>query len=304
MTVENRKEFTQLLHKKAKGTLIIIGGREEKEGDCAILKEVVRRVGKGQLVIATVASMVPEELAADYRKVFKELGLAQKQVHVFDARTREDAYKEEYIELIKKAKVVFFTGGDQLRITSQIGDSMLFRHMTNLYMNGGTIVGTSAGAAAMSETMLFYGPSDESNKISTLGMAPGLGLLRELVIDTHFAERGRMGRLLGAVAQNPKNMGIGIDENTSIIVEHEDQFRVMGSGAVYVVDGTQIGYTSLSEGRPEGIVTIHNAKIHVLGNGDKFDLQSRCPITPPESDPVSGNGNHSRSHATVSGNGR
>src|SRR5215218_394842 len=102
MTVESRKEFAQLLHKKPKGTLIIIGGREDKEADCDILKEVVRRVGRGQLVIATVASSVPEELASEYRKVFRQLGLNAKQLHVFDARTREDAYKEEYIDLIQK----------------------------------------------------------------------------------------------------------------------------------------------------------------------------------------------------------
>lgn len=279
MEYVSREAFAELAHKKPKGTLIIIGGREDKEGDRLILQEVVRRVGSnGRLVIATVASMVPEELAEVYKQVFRELGLKAKQLDVLDARTREDAYQEKNIEMVKRSTVVFMTGGDQLRITSQIGDSPVFRELYQLYLRGGTVVGTSAGAAAMSETMLFYGPGDESNKISSLGMAPGLGLLRELVIDTHFAERGRMGRLLGAVAQNPRNLGIGIDENTSIIVEHEDHFRVMGSGAVYVVDGTGITFTNLSEGRPEGVVAIHNAQLHVLGEGDSFNLRNRCPI--------------------------
>src|SRR5215213_8078218 len=127
----------------------------------------------------------------------------------------------------------------------------------------------------MPETMLVSGPGDESNEVSALMMAPGLGLIRDVVIDSHFAERGRMGRLLGAVAQNPRNLGIGIDEDTAIFVEPNDLFRVIGSGAVYLVDGTDISYSSLSEKQPEGIVSMCNTKLHVLGKDDCFDLRTR-----------------------------
>src|ERR1044071_477846 len=215
-----------MMSNQPKGTLIIIGGHEDKEGDRAILKEVARRARQdsGRIVIITVASQEPEELAKDYQKVFGELGV--KHVNVLDIREREEAHDEANIEKILGARVVFFTGGDQLRITSQIGDSDVFKCLRELYHDGGTIVGTSAGAAAMPETMLIGGASDTSNRVSALSMAPGLAFARNVVIDSHFAERGRIGRLLGAVVQNPRNLGIGIDEDTAIVLERDDCFWV------------------------------------------------------------------------------
>jgi cyanophycinase len=150
--------------------------------------------------------------------------------------------------------------------------------MRRAYIEGGFVAGTSAGAAAMPETMIIGGPGDESNRISALSMASGLGLLHDVVIDSHFAERGRLGRLLGAVVQNPRNLGIGIDESTAIVVERDERFRVIGSGAVYVVDGSEISHSSLAEDKSEGVVTIHDLKLHVLGDGDCYDLKTRKPI--------------------------
>ncbi len=271
--------------KKPKGDLIIIGGAEDKEGDMPILKEVAARARskKSRLAVVTVATNLPEEVGQEYADVFKELGV--RQVDVIDIRTREEAHLDSNIGTIMKSSVVFFTGGDQLRITSQVGDSPVYRCLHEIYVNGGTIAGTSAGAAAMSETMMLSGPSDKSNEISALGMAPGLGLVSGLVIDTHFAERGRIGRLIGAVAQNPRNLGVGIDEDTAIVIEGEKEFRVLGSGAVYVVDGTGVTYSSLSEKNPEGMLSIFDVKLHVLAENDTFDLTSNRPFCPekPES---------------------
>jgi cyanophycinase len=263
---------------KPKGTLIIIGGHEDKEGDREILQEVARRAQQdsGRIVLVTVASQEPQALVDDYRAVFAKLGV--KKVDVLDIRTREEAYDDQNVQKVKGAPVVFFTGGDQLRISSQIGDSDVFKCMQEIFYNGGTIVGTSAGAAAMPETMLIGGAGDESHRISALSMAPGLAFLQDAVIDSHFAERGRIGRLLGAVSQNPRNLGIGIDEDTAIIVEDHDCFWVLGSGAVYVIDGAGISYSSLSEKTPEGVVSIDDVKLHVLGAGDQFDLRKRRPI--------------------------
>ncbi len=115
-------------------------------------------------------------------------------------------------------------------------------------------------------------------------MAPGLGFLPGVVIDSHFAERGRIGRLLGAVVQNPRNLGVGIDENTAIVVEGQQRFRTIGSGAVYVIDGTRISYSGLSERHPEGVVSIHDATLHILGEGDVFDLRERRPYTADRGD--------------------
>jgi cyanophycinase len=270
------------MHPQPKGTLIIIGGHEDKDGDRPILAHVAEQArhknGNGRLVIVTVATEAPAEMAEQYTTVFTELGVHT--IDVLDIRTRAEAHDQANVQKLAKAAVIFFTGGDQLRITSQIGDSPVFRCMHERYQQGGTIVGTSAGAAAMPETMLVGGPSDTSSKISGIAMAPGLGLLASVVVDSHFAERGRMGRLLGAIAQNPKNLGVGIDEDTAILVKPDQPIQVLGSGAVYVVDGQDVSYSSLSEKNPEGIVSIFDVKVHVLGADDRFDLRERRPVQP------------------------
>jgi cyanophycinase len=268
------------MQSQPKGTLIIIGGHEDKGGDRPILTYVAEQArrtnGNGRLAIVTVATEKPAEMAEQYTAIFKELGVQT--IDVLDIRTRAEAHDQANVDKIAKAAVVFFTGGDQLRITSQIGDSPVFRCLHERYRTGATIVGTSAGAAAMPETMLVGGPSDSSNEVSGIGMAPGLGLIAGVVIDSHFAERGRMGRLLGAVAQNPKNLGLGIDEDTAIVVRQNQHIQVLGSGAVYAVDGQAVSYSSLSDKNPEGIVSIFDVTLHVLGADDHFDLQERRPV--------------------------
>lgn len=263
---------------KTRGTLIIIGGHEEKQGDRAILTEVARhaRGPSHRLVIVTVASQLPEELGRDYTTIFRDLGVGH--VEHLDLRVREDAKDPKVVERVERASVIFFTGGDQLRITSQVGDSPVYRCMQKRYREGACIAGTSAGAAAMPETMLIAGSGDSAPDMSALGMAPGLGLVDGVVIDSHFAERGRMGRLLAAVAENPKNLGLGIDEDTAVVLSPDRSFRVIGSGAVHVVDGAGISYSALSERRPEGALSIFGVKLHVLADGDCFDLDQRTPV--------------------------
>jgi cyanophycinase len=278
------------MNSNVRGSLIIVGGHEEKGKDAerSILEEIAARAKrrKGNLVVVTVASQLPEEMAADYRAAFRDLGV--RDLEIVDIRSRDDACDDSVVEKIRNASVVFFTGGDQLRITSQVGDSPTFQCLSEIYRRGATIAGTSAGAAAMSETMLVSGAGDESVEISALGMAPGLGFISGVVVDSHFAERGRFGRLLGAVAQNPKNIGLGIDEDTAIVVERDKQFRVLGSGAVYVVDGTGVSYSSLSERRAEGVLSIFDVKVHVLGDGDSYDLTHRRPVLPDERSEMAG----------------
>ncbi|HEX8700849.1 MAG TPA: cyanophycinase [Myxococcaceae bacterium] len=269
------------MKKKRRGDLLVIGGHENKESDeeKAILNQAANKVKEadGRLVVLTVASMEPEPLADTYRKAFGRLGV--KHVDVLDIRSREEAYDPGNVEKISNAGVVFFTGGDQLRITSQMGGSPLLERIFELHDQGVAIVGTSAGAAAMSETMLISGPTNQSRLVG-LSMAPGLGLLEGVIVDSHFAERGRFGRLMGAVAQNPHNLGLGIDEDTAIHVTNDEEFTVLGSGAVYVIDGTGVRYTTLSDRQSEGILTIHDARVHMLGRGDRFNLKERRPIVP------------------------
>lgn len=268
---------------KKQGRLFIIGGALQEGADNPILEAMADAADGGPMVLINAASTEPDGIKEKYSEMFKGVGI--KRIELIDIRTRPDAYTETNIKLCKQASVLFFTGGDQLRITSQIGDSPVFRTLQERYQEGCTIAGSSAGAAAMPQTMIIGGPSEESNRVSALAMAPGLGLLPNVVVDSHFAERGRMGRLLGAVVQNSANLGVGIDEDTAILVDAGRHFRVIGSGAVYVIDGAGISYSSLSEDDPDGVVTIHDVKLHVLAAGSCFDLTERQPAAPKEARP-------------------
>jgi cyanophycinase len=261
------------------GTLVIIGGHEDKEGKCKILSEVASRLKGGKLVIATVASHEPEGYFASYEKAFGSLGLTDLvELYIEDRAETADAKK---LAALDTARGVFFSGGDQLRISSQIGDTPFETKVRHIFDQGGVIAGTSAGASAMGETMLIRGASAESHRIGDLHMAPGLGLVPGVIIDQHFAERGRIGRLLGAVALNPRILGIGIDENTAVVVEGT-RFCVVGQGAVYVVEGAGVTCSNIAEGESDKTLSIFDVRLHVLSEGDCFDLAKRRPVAAPE----------------------
>jgi cyanophycinase len=282
------------LELQGKGTLCIIGGHEDKDGDREILEAVVARAHHGRIVVATVASGVPEELWETYSKVFDQLGASD--VARLDVPERGGAYGNDSLKLLASAQGVFFTGGDQVRITSNIGGTPVCDAIRDVFGRGGVIAGTSAGASAMSETMLISGEDQQSVRIrQSLHMAPGLALLPGVIIDQHFAERGRMGRLVGAVAQNPRLLGVGIDENTAIIAQG-DSFEVMGDGAVYVVDAIGESYTNISEADPEDIMAVFDLRLHILSPGSAFDLKTRRPSRPP-------NGNGKPANGSRRGNG-
>jgi len=262
---------------KADRTLIIIGGKEDRSSDKIILGEVAKRVGSGKLVVSTVAMPTPANgLFEEYEKAFRALGV--KHIFKLEIRDREEATRDSKVRILDDAEAVFFTGGDQVKITSQIGDTPIFNRVHEIYEKGGLIAGTSAGASAMSETMLVEGGDEESHVIGgAMRMAPGLGLIGGVIIDQHFTERGRIGRLLGAVAQNPRNLGIGIDEQTAIVVERDNSFYVIGSGAVYVMDGSTVTYSNIAQEALKKTLSIHDVAFHVLSQGDEFDLHTRRP---------------------------
>jgi cyanophycinase len=260
---------------RPKGRLILIGGAEDREGEMQILKEVAAGARRGKLAVMTAASHEPEAMWALYQRIFHTLGV--KEVVHIAIQQREDAYRPENVRLLKDARVIFFTGGDQVRITSHLGGSPLCDTLRQAYEDGVTLAGTSAGTSCMSETMLVGGNGDESHKVgSALFMAPGLGVITNVIIDQHFAERGRIGRLLGAVAQNPRILGIGIDENTAILV-NDGRFRVLGAGAVYVIDAISESYTNVSEEGPEQVMSIFDVRLHIMSTNDVFDLATRRP---------------------------
>jgi cyanophycinase len=265
--------------KRSRGPLIIIGGGEDREGERVILREVARYLNGGRLVLATVASHQPEGYFEVYQKAFADLGIEDLvELYVQD---RAETLDPEKLRLFDSAAGVFFSGGDQLRISSQIGDTPIEQRVREIHERGGVIAGTSAGASMMSETMLVKGTSGESHKIGDLHMAPGLGLVRNVIIDQHFAERGRFGRLFGAVAHNPRELGIGIDEDTALVLQ-DSHFKVVGSGCVYVADGAAVTYSNIAEARPERALSMYDIRLHVLSSGDSFDLAKRRPAVVPD----------------------
>jgi cyanophycinase len=262
----------------SRGPLIIIGGHEEKAGDRVILKEVAKRVNGGKLVVATVASHQPEGYFESYQEGFQGLDVGELvELYVHD---RAETHDPRLLKVFEGASGVFFTGGDQLRLSSQIGDTEIERQVRAVWERGGVIAGTSAGASVMSETMLVKGTSGESYRIGDLHMAPGLGLVRDAIIDQHFAERGRFGRLLGAVAHNPRVLGLGVDENTAMVLE-DGSFTVLGAGAVYVVNGENVSYSNIAEEKRERPLTMFDVRLHVLSSGDSFDMRTRKPACGP-----------------------
>lgn len=267
--------------RKQQGRLLIIGGHEDRDNDRLILRAVAEHVGgSGKLVVATIASELPKKLWEDYERVFRGLGI--RHVHRLELEKREDAKTAQKLKVLDDATAVFFTGGDQLRITSQIGDTPIYERLHEMHRAGGLIAGTSAGASVVCETMMVGGDGNGSNRLGIgLRMAPGLGFFKGVIVDQHFAERGRMGRLLGAVAQNPRMLGIGIDENTAILVKGHRTFTVIGDGAVYVLDGSTVSYSNIAEERVEKTLSIYDIRLHVLTQGDTFDLGDRRPFSHP-----------------------
>jgi cyanophycinase len=264
--------------KKQQGKLIIIGGHEDREGDREILKAVAAGVGDGKLCIVSVASSVGDELWDSYKHVFKDLGV--KKLSHLDVVHRTQSVDQAGYKAVKDATAIFFTGGDQLKITSELGGTIIQDRIAEIYKNGGVIAGTSAGASVMGETMMISGNSDASFRIgSSLKMAPGLGFATNMMIDQHFAERGRIGRLIGATAHNPKYLGIGIDENTAIVLQDRFRFDVIGTGAVYVLDAHEANGCNVSEAEMDAALSIFNVKLHLLSKGNYFDIVLKKPFT-------------------------
>ncbi|WP_053955249.1 cyanophycinase [Inediibacterium massiliense] len=258
--------------------LMIIGGAEDQTSDKVILKKLVDCIPKKEkrMVVITTATEEPKEVGEQYVKVFEKLGV-QKTV-VLNITNREDTHDPKIKEEIEKGDCIFFTGGDQLRISSILGGTTVHELLHEIVEKGKIIAGTSAGASMMSEIMVVEGKDEEAPSRCTIKMAPGMGLVEGVIIDQHFNQRGRIGRLLAAIAQNPHSIGIGIDENTAILLNHTNVFEVVGSGVVTVIDGRNITYTNTSEQYPDDPLAITNVTVHVLPNGYRYDFSTNTPI--------------------------
>lgn len=260
--------------------MLIIGGAEDKTGDRVILRTFLHLAGgkRSRVCVMTVAAAHPKETGETYLDVFHQLGAVE--VQVLHLSSRAQAFESQAQQLIVDSTGIFFTGGDQLRITSMLGGTPVDQALREALRRGAVIAGTSAGASAMSSVMIVEGKGDESPKKCAVRLAPGLRLLENAVIDQHFAQRGRIGRLLSAVSQNPYVLGIGVDEDTAILLGPMQVFRVIGSNSVTVVDGRSVLLTNVSELSPHEPLAMSHVLLHVLPEGFGFDLKSRQPLSP------------------------
>lgn len=258
---------------KKAGTLVMIGGAEDKGATGDILSRFVDLLGERRLVVMTCATEDPAGAWDRYRMAFRELGV--KNIAHVDIRDRVAALDPTSTEPLEGAGGVFFTGGDQLRITSHLGNTPGFQRIADVLSSGGIVAGTSAGAAVMSETMLTGGQSDNTPRVGDIvSMAPGFGFLRGYLVDIHFSERGRMGRLVGAVAQNPQIVGVGIDEDTALFVK-DACAEVVGSGGVWLVDGALAHDSNVADGARDETLCIQDVRVDVLNAGQRFEMVNR-----------------------------
>jgi cyanophycinase len=259
-----------------KGTLVAIGGNEDKDSDLEILSTTMSLTNKKNPVIAliTSASAEPEETAERYRNAFNKLNA--KNVHVLNITTRDEALTEEGLTEIQKADMVFFTGGDQLRITSILGGSPILKEIRRKYFEDDCVVaGTSAGASALPETMIYEGESPEALKKGTVQMTSGIGLVRKVVIDSHFIKRGRFSRLMETVTTNPGIIGLGLGEDTGIIIRDGHFIEAIGYGLVVIFDGQDILHSNITDIEIGYAIAVQNVIVHTLVKGYRYDLLSR-----------------------------
>ncbi|HMG08034.1 MAG TPA: cyanophycinase [Mucilaginibacter sp.] len=274
-----------------KGKLIIIGGAVDmgsnvtiqehilqpdyiKFFEQGILKRIITESAKheGSLIeVITTASQIPELVGNEYIKAFGQLNVTN--VNVLHVKSREDAGNREYLERIRKADVVMFSGGDQLRLTAIFGGTEFLQILKQRYVKENFLIaGTSAGAAAASTHMIYRGQSNEALIKGEVQITAGLGFIDSVIVDTHFVQRGRIGRLMYAVATNPGILGIGLGEDTGLLVTEGSMMEAIGSGLIILVDGRNIVATNIYDVEIGSPVSIDNLKVHVMSIFDKYDL--------------------------------
>jgi cyanophycinase len=262
-----------------RGYIVPIGGAEEKIRGQAILQEFVDLCGGSRAKIAVIptASQL-DDIGDQYEEVFLELGA--KRVRTFPFREREDCSREDLLEKLREANGIFLTGGNQLRLSTTLGGTPAARMLRHLNAHGVPVAGTSAGAAFLSEHMIAFGDEGPSPRADIVTLAPGLGLTNQVIIDQHFRQRGRLGRLLSALAYNPFAIGLGLDEDTAAFIGPDDVVEVHGSDAITIVDPSEVEYTSMDSSQHHDPVCIIGVRLHILIAGASYNLQTRTAMAP------------------------
>src|SRR5215470_17621676 len=258
------------------GHLLVIGGAEDKYNERRILKKFLSLAGdeKAEVLIVPVASDFPEFAADVYTQAFRNLGVSSPRV--LRVTSRQDAFEANADELLEGVTGVFITGGDQMRLVSVLGGTKFAAKLRKMVRDTDMVLaGTSAGAAGMSTSMIVRGESTSHPHKSAVRLSPGLGFLKNIIIDQHFTERGRISRLITAVSYNPYNLGIGIDENTAIILNNQGVMEVFGAGSVTIVDGSHITYNEIAEVAEHETFSVCGVQLHILRDGLVYDYLDR-----------------------------
>ncbi len=240
------------------------------------MRKIIDESCKGiesRIEVIPTASQIPQIVGPEYKRAFEFLGA--KDVHIMDLTRREEANSEEFMKRAREADVVMFTGGDQLRLTSILGGTRFHDIILDKYINENFVyAGTSAGAAAASENMIYQGSSSEALLKGEIKTTQGLGFIDNVLIDTHFVQRGRIGRLFQAVVNNPRTLGIGLGEDTGLFI-YQNRMTAVGSGLVILVDGRFIKDTNLTNINLGEPISIDNLTVHVMSQNDFFDLTTK-----------------------------
>lgn len=263
-----------------RGYIVPIGGAEERWRDPRILRRFVELCGgdRARIAIVPTASML-EETGPHYEKAFAELGVAEARSLPFERRA--DGNRAEWLAALSEATGVFLTGGNQLRLSTTLGGTRAALLLRERNAQGLHVAGTSAGAAVLSEHMIAFGEEGATPRASMVTLAPGLGLTSHVVIDQHFRQRDRLGRLLTALAYNPSAIGLGLDEDTAAFLRPDDVIEVHGSGAITIVDPEDVEFSSMDSSHQDDPVCVIGVRLHVLIEGGTFDLATRTASPAP-----------------------
>ena len=257
------------------GRLIAIGGNEDKVDDLLVLKRVVQEIGRSDFKIAVItsASREPEIRGKEYYQVFTSLGASE--INILDVGTRVQANDIAIANSFEDVDLIFLAGGDQLRLTSILGGSRVLGNIQNRLKTGVLIAGTSAGAAVFSDTMIYEGNSKEGLLKGKVLTTTGFGFVENIVIDTHFMSRGRIGRLVQIVTTNPSCIGIGIGEDSGVVLKGDGTIEIIGSGQVIIVDGSEIIHSNIMDIKHGESIAVEHVIIHSLVNGYSYNFKDR-----------------------------
>ncbi|EWG98352.1 cyanophycinase [Halomonas sp. BC04] len=266
----------------ASGHLVAIGGAEDRTSDLEILEKVFRMAPDDNQEVAVIAtaSSIPDEVLPEYEAAFSRLGASQ--VHTLGIRDRQEAADADTVRLIEQSGVIFFSGGDQLRLTNVLGGSSVLKAIRQRLQDGAVVAGTSAGAAAMPGTMIYNGAAADALRKGAVNMTFGLGFVDGLIIDSHFLERGRFTRLMEVGASNPEHLGVGLGEDAAVIIHPHGILEAIGPGHVILIDSRDLARSNIAELAMGEPVAVEHMILHAMVDGHGYDVGARRYLVPDE----------------------